>query len=134
MILGIGTDLVDVRRVEQLILKHGQRFLEKTFTETEILASKKYSEGHLRTLFFAKRFAAKEAFSKAVGCGFGEHLKFLDLSIENNLKGKPSLVVKGESLKYLSEYFTGREIKIDLSLSDEYPMALAFIVVSADFR
>ena len=130
MILGIGTDLVDVRRIEKLMEEHGQKFLEKTFTEEEILASKRYSQEKLQALFFAKRFAAKEAFSKAVGCGLGEHLKFLDISVENNEKGKPFLSVKGQSFQYVESYFDERQIKIDLSLTDEYPMALAFIVIS----
>lgn len=132
MILGIGTDLVDIRRIEELMQKHGERFLQKTFTSQEISASGRYNESLLRGMFFAKRFAAKEAFSKALGCGFGENLKFLDLSIENNQKGKPSLIVKGESLKYVRKCFTEENIKIDLSLSDEYPMALAFVIISTD--
>ena len=134
MILGIGTDLVDIRRIEVLIQTHGQKFLEKTFTGEERLGSQRYSEQKLQSMFFAKRFAAKEAFSKAVGCGFGENLRFLDLSIENNSTGKPSFIVKGQSLKYVLECFTGKKIKIDLSLSDEYPMALAFVIISTDFR
>lgn len=132
MILGIGTDLVDVRRIEKLIEEHGQRFLEKTFTEAEIKASARYSQEKLKALFFAKRFAAKEAFSKAVGCGLGEHLKFLDLSIENDEKGKPVFKMKGVSLQYVEKHFSIKQIKIDLSLTDEYPMALAFVVISAD--
>lgn len=131
MILGIGTDLLDVRRIENLIQKYGDKFLKKTFTEDEISASQRYEDSSLKVLFFAKRFAAKEAFSKAVGCGLGEHLKFLDISIENNFKGKPSLKVTGVSADYIKEYFKNSEIKIDLSLSDEYPMALAFVVISA---
>lgn len=133
MILGIGTDLVDIRRIEALIQTHGEKFLEKTFTEEERRGSDRYSEERLQAMFFAKRFAAKEAFAKAVGCGFGENLRFLELSIENNSKGKPSFIVKGQSLKYVLECFTGKKIKIDLSLSDEYPMALAFVIISTDF-
>ena len=134
MILGIGTDLVDVRRIETLIQTHGQRFLEKTFTEDERLAAERYLDAKLQAMFFAKRFAAKEAFSKAMGCVFGKNLRFLDLAVENNLKGKPSFVVKGQSLTYVLDCFAGKEIKIDLSLSDEYPMALAFVIISTEFR
>ena len=126
MILGIGTDLVDVRRVEALLEKHGLRFIEKTFTKEEVLLSEKYTTPKLKAMFFAKRFAAKESFSKAVGVGIGEHIKFLDLSVENDLKGKPLLSVRGRTLDFFLEYFDNHKIKIDLSLSDEYPMALAY--------
>lgn len=130
MILSIGTDLIDIRRIEMLLKTHGQKFLDKTFTSEEIKASQKYSDEKLKAMFFAKRFAAKEAFSKAVGCGFGETMKFLDLAVENNAQGKPSLIVKGQTLQYVLKCFTGKQLKIDLSLSDEYPMALAFVIIS----
>lgn len=130
MILGIGTDLIDIRRIEQLLKAHGQKFLDKTFTQEEIRSSQKYSDDKLKAMFFAKRFAAKEAFSKAVGCGFGDNVRFLDLSIENNDEGKPSLIVKNKTLQYVLKCFTGKQLKIDLSLSDDYPMALAFVIIS----
>jgi holo-[acyl-carrier protein] synthase len=133
MILGIGTDLVDVRRIENLMQKYGLKFLEKTFTESEILASERYKNQKLKAMFFAKRFSAKESFSKAVGCGFGDNIKFLDLSVENDKKGKPTLKVEGHSSSYVAILFPEMKIKIDLSLSDEYPMALAFVVISSDF-
>lgn len=130
MIIGIGADLVDIRRIAALCEKHGEHFLKKTFTPEEILSADRYASADLRAAHFAKRFAAKEAFAKAVGTGLGEHVHFLDIFITRHASGKPILSVSGKTKAYLEKTYPNLNIKIDLTLSDEYPMAQAFVLLS----
>ncbi|MBF0610742.1 MAG: holo-ACP synthase [Magnetococcales bacterium] len=125
MIVGIGSDLVKIARIEQGMARFGDRFLEKLFTPAEIL--------HCQTkarpaACFAKRFAAKEALAKAMGCGFRQGIWFLDMEVKNDEQGAPEMVVTGGAHAYLSRW-PGRVIH--LSLSDEEEFALAFVVIDS---
>lgn len=120
MIVGIGTDICDINRVTRLYKKYGTRLVTKILTEKE--------ERHLptqeRAAWLAKRFAAKEALSKAFGTGFSDGLTFKDFSILNNNKGAPEVVLSKNAQDKLPP-----ECKIHISLSDEKAYALAFIVI-----
>lgn len=129
MILGIGNDLCDIRRIEKSIERFGDRFLLRVFTEEE--RRKALSRAHpART--FAKRFAAKEAATKALGTGFSNGVYFIDIGVVNAPSGRPTLALTGGAARHLAlltpEGFTSR---IDVTLTDEYPLAEAFVVISA---
>lgn len=129
MILGIGNDLCDIRRIEKSIERFGDRFLLRVFTEEE--RRKALSRAHpART--FAKRFAAKEAATKALGTGFSNGVYFSDIGVVNAPSGRPTLALTGGAARHLAlltpKGFTAR---IDVTLTDEYPLAEAFVVISA---
>ncbi len=129
MIIGIGSDLIDIRRIEASLERFGQRFVQRLFTEVE----QKKSEGRLnRAASYAKRFAAKEACSKALGTGFRKSIYWRDLGIENQRSGKPTMVLTGgaaERLKFLVP--AGMKAQIDLSITDDFPLAQAIVIISA---
>ena len=129
MILGIGTDLVDIRRIERTIARHGDRFLDRIFTSTE----RRLAEHRIdRAATYAKRFAAKEACAKALGTGFRDGVFFRDLGVVNLPSGRPTIELTGAALCRLSAIVpAGFEPHIDLAITDEYPMAQAFVVISA---
>ena len=129
MILGIGTDLVDIRRIEQTIARHGDRFINRIYTETERARAERRAN---RIDTYAKRFAAKEACAKALGTGFRDGIFFRDLGVANLPSGKPTMLLSGAALVRLRAIVPqGLEAQIDLAISDEYPMAQAFVVISA---
>ena len=132
MILGLGIDLVDIRRIEKLMQTHNARFLEKTFTKNEIEGAQKYTSLILKASYFAKRFAAKEAFAKAVGTGLSEEVTFLSIEISNLSSGKPYITLLNPTKDKLDKTYPNTKIKIDLSLSDEYPMAQACVIISTN--
>ena len=129
MILGIGNDLCDIRRIEKTLDRYGERFLLRVFTVEE--RRKAFSRAHpART--FAKRFAAKEAATKALGTGFRDGVYFRDIGVVNAISGRPTLALTGGAARHLAlltpEGFTAR---IDVTLTDEYPMAAAIVIISA---
>ena len=129
MILGIGTDLVDIRRIEQTIARHGDRFINRIYTEVERARAERKAN---RIDTYAKRFAAKEACAKALGTGFRKGVFFRDMGVVNLPSGKPTLHLTGGALKRLQAITpAGYEAQIDLALTDEYPLAQAFVVISA---
>jgi len=129
MILGIGTDLVDIRRIEQTIARHGDRFINRIYTEVERARAERRAN---RIDTYAKRFAAKEACAKALGTGFRRGVFFRDMGVVNLPSGKPTLRLTGGALKRLEAITpAGFEPRIDLALTDEYPLAQAFVVISA---
>jgi holo-[acyl-carrier protein] synthase len=129
MILGIGTDLVDIRRIEQTLERHGERFINRIYTETERARAERRAN---RIDTYAKRFAAKEACAKALGTGFRQGVFFRDMGVVNLPSGKPTLRLTGGALKRLQAITpAGYEAQIDLALTDEYPLAQAFVVISA---
>jgi holo-[acyl-carrier protein] synthase len=129
MILGIGTDLVDIRRIEQTIARHGERFINRIYTETERARAERRAN---RIDTYAKRFAAKEACAKALGTGFRRGVFFRDMGVVNLPSGKPTLRLTGGALKRLEAITpAGWEAQIDLALTDEHPLAQAFVVISA---
>ena len=129
MILGVGTDLVDIRRIEKTIERHGERFLDRVFTAAERARADRRAN---RIDTYAKRFAAKEACAKALGTGFRRGVFFRDLGVVNLSSGKPTLELTGGALNRLQAITPeGHEAQIDLALTDEYPFAQAFVVISA---
>jgi len=129
VILGIGTDLVDIRRIERTIARHGDRFLDRIFTLTERELAERRID---RAATYAKRFAAKEACAKALGTGFRDGVFFRDLGVINLPSGRPTLQLAGAALCRLQAIVpTGFDPHIDLAITDEYPMAQAFVVISA---
>jgi holo-[acyl-carrier protein] synthase len=129
MILGIGSDLVDVRRIEQVIARHGERFLGRIFTETERAKAERRAN---RIETYAKRFAAKEACAKALGTGLRRGVFWRDMGVVNLPSGRPTLRLTGGALRRLQEITPkGREARIDLTITDEGPLAQALVVISA---
>lgn len=129
MILGMGSDLIDIRRIEKTLERYGERFLERIFTELE----RKKSEGRLqRAASYAKRYAAKEACSKALGTGFRKGVFWRDMGVVNLPSGKPTLKLTGGAARRLAELTPpGMVAEIELSMTDEPPMAQAIVIISA---
>lgn len=129
MILGIGSDLVDIRRIEKVIARHGERFINRIFTDIERAKAERRAT---RIDTYAKRFAAKEACSKALGTGFRRGVFFKDMGVVNLPSGRPTMQLTGGALDQLRRITPkGCEARIDVSLTDEYPIAQAFVVISA---
>lgn len=128
MILGLGSDLVDIRRIEKVLARHGDRFIQRVFTPVE---REKAERRATRIDTYAKRFAAKEACAKALGTGFRKGVFFRDLGVVNLPGGRPTMALTGGALARLQaitpQGFTAR---IDLSLTDEYPLAQAIVIIS----
>jgi holo-[acyl-carrier protein] synthase len=129
VIVGIGTDLVDIKRIEKTLERHGERFTERIFTPAERdLAESRRN----RAATYAKRFAAKEACAKALGTGFQDGVFFRDMGVVNLPSGKPTMRLTGGAQRRLAAITpAGHDIQIDLAITDEYPMAQAFVVISA---
>lgn len=129
MIIGVGNDLCDIRRVEKVLERFGERFLNKVFTAEE--RRKAYSRAHpARTL--AKRFAAKEALSKALGTGFRSGVHMRDIGVVNTATGRPTLALTRGAAKRLEALTPpGYTARIDVTLTDEYPLAQAIVIISA---
>jgi holo-[acyl-carrier protein] synthase len=129
MIIGIGNDLCDIRRVEKTIARFGDRFLERVFTAEE--RRKAFSRAHAANTF-AKRFAAKEAASKALGTGFRFGVYMKDIGVVNAPSGRPTLKLTGGAGRRLQELVpAGFQARIDVTLTDEYPLAQAVVIISA---
>jgi holo-[acyl-carrier protein] synthase len=129
MILGVGSDLVDVRRIERVIERHGDRFLLRVFTEAE---RAKADRRVTRTETYAKRFAAKEACAKALGTGFRAGVFWRDLGVVNLPSGRPTMKLTGGALERLRAITPpGHDARIDLTITDEGPMAQALVIISA---
>jgi holo-[acyl-carrier protein] synthase len=129
MIIGIGSDIVDVRRIERVIERHGERFLARIFTETE----RAKADGRARRFeTYAKRFAAKEACAKALGTGLRAGVFWRDMGVVNLSSGRPTMELTGGALKRLQAITPKAcEARIDVTITDEGPMAQAFVVISA---
>ena len=129
MILGLGNDLVDIRRIEKSLVRFGERFIQRVFTEVE----RTRSEGRAtRVDSYAKRFAAKEACSKALGTGFRRGVFMRDMGVINLRSGKPTLALTGGALARLQAITpAGMTAQIDLTLTDEYPLAQAIVIITA---
>ena len=129
MILGIGNDLIDIRRVEKSLDRFGDRFVGRIFTEVEQRKSDRRAN---RAASYAKRFAAKEACSKALGTGFRKGVFWRDLGVVNLPSGKPTLALTGGALVRLREITPdGMTAQIDLTITDEFPLAQAIVIISA---
>jgi holo-[acyl-carrier protein] synthase len=129
MILGIGSDITDVRRVAKVIERHGDRFLHRIFTRTEQARADRRKN---RAETYAKRFAAKEACAKALGTGIRSGVWWRDMGVVNLPSGRPTMRLTGGALRRLEALTPpGHEARIDLTIADEGPMAVAFVVISA---
>jgi len=131
LILGLGTDLCDIRRVEKVLARHGDRFLQRVFTETERAKAAGRIES-LRAPTLAKRFAAKEACAKALGTGFSRGVFHSDMGVVNLRGGQPTMALTGGALARLAAITPpGMQARIALSLTDEPPYAFAQVIIWA---
>jgi holo-[acyl-carrier protein] synthase len=129
MILGIGNDLIDISRIEKTLDRFGDRFIQRIFTDTERAKSERRAT---RAESYAKRFAAKEACSKALGTGFRRGVFWRDMGVVNLPSGKPTMALTGGALARLEELTPpGMKVQIDLTLTDEPPLAEAFVIITA---
>ena len=129
MIIGIGSDLIDIRRIQRTLDRYGERFIHRIFTEEERRKSERRAA---RAPSYARRFAAKEACSKALGTGFRRGVFWRDMGVVNLPSGQPTLKLTGGAAKRLAELTPpGMTIRIDLSLTDDPPIAQAIVIISA---
>jgi holo-[acyl-carrier protein] synthase len=129
MILGIGNDIIDARRVGKVIERHGDRFLNRVFTEAERAKAERRKN---RVETYAKRFAAKEACSKALGTGIRQGVWWRDMGVVNLPSGRPTMQLTGGALKRLEALTPpGHSAQIDLTITDDGPMAQAIVIISA---
>jgi holo-[acyl-carrier protein] synthase len=130
MILGIGSDLIDIRRIEQTIARHGERFIGRIFTDAERAKAERRKN---RIDTYAKRFAAKEACAKALGTGLRAGVFWRDMGVINLPSGRPTMRLTGGALERLKAITpAGHEARIDVTITDEYPTAQAFVIISAE--
>tara|TARA_A100001015_G_scaffold11836_1_gene14010 strand:+ start:387 stop:770 length:384 start_codon:yes stop_codon:yes gene_type:complete len=125
IIYGIGTDIVSIKRIKSSL--KNKNFIERIYSYQEVLKCKKAVNQHN---CYAKRFAAKEAFSKALGTGISNGINFNEIIVLNNKSGKPYINLKGETKKKIIKIFKQKKTKISLSLSDERDYAVAFVTIS----
>jgi holo-[acyl-carrier protein] synthase len=129
MIIGIGNDIIDIRRVEKVLERHGERFTQRIFTDVEV---RKSERRRLRAASYAKRFAAKEACAKALGTGFRAGVFWRDLGVVNLPSGKPTMKLTGGAAARLAAITPpGMQAQIDLSITDDHPQAQAIVIISA---
>jgi len=133
MIIGVGSDMVDIRRIAEVIERHGDRFLSRIFTETErAKAVRRAKNEKMVVATYAKRFAAKEACSKALGTGIRQGVWWRDMGVVNLPGGRPTMQLTGGALARLEAMTpAGFEPRIDLSITDDWPIAQAFVIISA---
>ncbi|KIZ41490.1 MULTISPECIES: holo-ACP synthase [Rhodopseudomonas] len=134
MIIGIGSDLCDITRIAKVIERHGERFLERVFTDVErARAGRRDKQPKLVAATYAKRFAAKEACSKALGTGIRQGVWWRDMGVVNLRGGRPTMLLTGGAKARLDALTPeGFEARIDLSITDEWPLAQAFVIISAE--
>jgi holo-[acyl-carrier protein] synthase len=129
MIVGIGSDLMDVRRVEKTLERFGERFIKRIFTEVE---QRKSERRKLRAASYAKRFAAKEACAKALGTGLNAGVFWRDMGVVNLRSGKPTMVLTGGAAARLAAILPpGHSAVIHVTITDEYPIAQAMVIIEA---
>jgi holo-[acyl-carrier protein] synthase len=129
MIIGLGSDLCDIRRIQETLDKHGERFTQRCFTEIERQKSDRRAE---RAASYAKRFAAKEACAKALGTGLNRGVYWRDMGVVNLPGGKPTMRLTGGALERLKAITPeGFEAVIHLTITDEPPLAQAFVIIEA---
>ncbi len=129
MIIGIGNDLVDIRRIEQVLARYGERFIARIFTDIERQRSEARAQ---RAASYAKRFAAKEACAKALGTGMAQGVFWRDMGVVNLPGGAPSLALTGGARRRLQSLIPeGLSPRISLTITDEPPLAQAFVIIEA---
>ena len=129
MIIGLGSDLCDARRIEKVLARHGARFLDRIYTPAERTKAERRAN---RIETYAKRFAAKEACAKALGTGIREGVWWRDMGVVNLPGGRPTMRLTGGALARLEALLPpGHEARIDLTITDDWPLAQAFVIISA---
>ena len=129
MILGLGSDLIDIRRIEKTLDRFGQRFINRVFTEIEQNKSDRRSA---RAASYAKRFAAKEACSKALGTGFRKGVFWRDMGVVNEPSGRPTMFLTGGAGEHLAGMMPpGCQPKVHITITDDFPWAQAFVIIEA---
>lgn len=129
MILGLGNDVIDIRRIEETLTRFGPRFIDRIFTDVEIAKSEKRAQ---RAASYAKRFAAKEACSKALGTGFRKGVFWKDMGVVNEPSGKPTIVLTGGARDQLDSLVPpGHKPRIHLTITDDFPYAHAVVMIEA---
>ena len=126
-IFGIGTDIVNIKRMEKSLRRNGDAFKKRIFSKNEIIYCERKKNP---STFYAKRFAAKEALSKALGTGIRKGINFKNIEISNNKFGKPSIKLSGSTAKFLKKKIKTKKYSIYLSLSDDEPWAQATVIIS----
>jgi holo-[acyl-carrier protein] synthase len=129
VIIGIGNDVIDIRRIEATLENYGDRFIRRIFTEVEIAKSERRAQ---RAASYAKRFAAKEACSKALGTGFRAGVFWRDMGVVNEPSGKPTMLLTGGARLRLERLVPqGHASRIHLTITDDFPYAHAFVMIEA---
>ena len=129
MIIGLGSDLIDIRRIEKVLERHGSRFTERVFTEIEQAKSDRRQQ---RAASYAKRFAAKEACAKALGTGLYQGVFWRDMGVVNLPSGQPTMVLTGGAAERLARMLPpGHVASIHLTITDDFPLAQAFVIIEA---
>ena len=129
MIIGLGSDLIDIRRIERSLERHGQRFTDRIFTHIE---QEKSDGRHQRAASYAKRFAAKEACAKALGTGISNGVYWRDMGVANLPGGKPTMILTNGAAKRLAQLMPdGYEPQIHVTITDDFPLAQAFVIIEA---
>ncbi len=133
MIIGLGSDLIDIRRIEKTLAAHGERFIERLFTDIERAKSDRRAGTPVgRAASYAKRFAAKEACAKALGTGLNRGVYWRDMGVVNLPGGKPTLTLTGGALARLAAITpAGHRAEIALTITDDFPLAQAIVIISA---
>jgi len=130
VIIGIGNDIVDIRRIEETLNRFGARFTDRIFTEIEKQKSDKRA---MRAASYAKRFAAKEACSKALGTGFRRGVFWKDMGVVNEMSGRPTMILTGGALAQLERLVpSGMAAKVHLTITDDHPYAQAMVIIEAN--
>ena len=128
MIIGIGNDIIDIRRIEKTLARYGDRFLQRVFTDIERAKSDRRAK---RAASYAKRFAAKEACAKALGTGLRRGVYWRDMGVVNLPSGRPTLKLTGGAAARLAQLTPdGYEARIDLTITDDHPIAEAVVIIS----
>lgn len=130
-IIGLGHDIVHITRIEALMAKHHERFLERILTPTEQIRYHNLVHQLKKILYVAKRFAAKEACAKAFGTGIGKDLGFQDITIGNHSSGQPILALSEASKHLLAKRYNCKDFMFFISLADDYPIASATVIITA---
>ncbi len=129
MIIGIGSDLIDIRRIDKTLERHGERFVERVFTPVERARSERRKQ---RAASYAKRFAAKEACSKALGTGLSDGVFWRDMGVVNLPGGKPTMHLTGGAADRLARLTpAGHRAVVHLTITDDFPLAQAFVIIEA---
>ncbi len=132
MIIGTGSDIIDIRRIEKTLARFGSRFIQRCFSDIEIKKAERRRAAGTHIATYAKRFAAKEACSKALGTGFSNGVYMKDISVENDAYGKPVLKLSNGALKRAQSLVpAGKTLSIHLTLTDEPPLAEAQVIIEA---